>query len=181
MYQQINRANLQMVGQPGAVASEVNGWPDTALRNLDATDARFGLRGTAFWPIVLTDPVYDAATETLTDEVLDRTVDASAFRVTANRGKRPLTPEEIAARRPPPAVLGKVEFITLVQMAGGMTDDMLVEAHTNPLFAAFWIKMQMASVVQRDYPTTAGGLDALAFAGYLPKGKAAVLAAWPTA
>jgi len=136
------------------------------------------------WPATLDEVAFDPETEAATDFVM--TLDSVARTVAAVRGKRPLTPEEIEARKPPPppppvpTVLGKVEFITLVQMAGGMTDEMLVDAHANPLFAAFWIKLQMASVVQRDYPTTPAALDALAFAGYLPNGKAAVLAAWPT-
>nr|USU31124.1 hypothetical protein NG677_17500 [Methylobacterium sp. OTU13CASTA1] len=135
----------------------------------------------SLWPANLNEVPFDPETEAPADLIM--TLDHGARTVAAVRGKRPLTPEEIEARKPPPpvpAILGKVEFITLVQMAGGMTDEMLVDAHANPLFAAFWIKLQMASVVQRDYPTTPAALDALAFAGYLPNGKAAVLAAWPT-
>jgi len=134
------------------------------------------------WPATLDEVAYDPETEAPTDLVM--TLAPKARTVAAVRGKRALTAAEIEARKPPPpapAILGKVEFITLVQAAGGMTDAMLVDAHANPLFAAFWIKMQMASVVQRDYPTTPAALEALASAGYLPNGKAAVLAAWPTA
>lgn len=80
---------------------------------------------------------------------------------------------------PAPTVLGRLRFIVLCQTAGGMTDAMLVEAQKNPAFEAFWIKYQMASAVERDDPITRGALDALAAGGYLPNGKAAVIAAWP--
>jgi len=134
------------------------------------------------WKATLTEVPYNPDTEAPTD--ITKTLNTKAKTVACVRGKRPLTAEEIAARQPPapvPAVLGKVEFITLVQMAGGMTDKMLITAQKDPNFEAFWLKFQMASSVQRDYPTTAGGLDALAAGGYLPNGKAAVLGAWPNA
>ena len=62
-----------------------------------------------------------------------------------------------------------------------MTDQMLVEAQGNPMFAAFWIKFQMASVVERDDQITATALGALAQGGYLPNGPQAVIEAWPVA
>ena len=83
------------------------------------------------------------------------------------------------APEPVPAILFRLQFIELAQAAGGMTDAMLVKAQGDPAFSAFWIKFQMASVVERDDPVTAASLDALAGGGYLPKGKAAVVAAWP--
>lgn len=81
---------------------------------------------------------------------------------------------------PAPLVLGRLQFIVLCQTAGGMTDAMLVAAQKNPAFEAFWIKYQMASAVDRDDPITRTALDALAAGDYLPNGKAAVIAAWPT-
>ena len=81
---------------------------------------------------------------------------------------------------PVPQKLGKVEFIELVQQAGGMTDAMLVMAHNDPKLGAFWIKFQMASLVERDFPTTEQALMALVGLGYMPSGAEAVLAAWPT-
>ena len=80
---------------------------------------------------------------------------------------------------PAPAVLSKLQFIGLAQMAGGMTDAMLVTAQADPNFAAFWIKFQMAGSVECEDPTTAAALGALEAAGYLPEGIDAVLSAWP--
>jgi len=98
-YQHILLATLDFMGPPGPVAPEVASWPDEALRNLDGTDERFGLQDTAFWPLVLTSPAFEPATETLTDEIVGRVADRTAFRVTATRGKRLLTAAELAARR----------------------------------------------------------------------------------
>lgn len=83
------------------------------------------------------------------------------------------------APAPVPQILTKLAFIALCQSAGGMTDAMLVTAQADAQFAAFWIKFQMAENVQRDDAITKTSLGALHAAGYLPKGAAAVTAAWP--
>lgn len=82
---------------------------------------------------------------------------------------------------PAPIVLTKLQFIGLAQAAGGMTDTMLVQAKNSSAFEAFWLKFQMAESVAKADPITAASLGALAQAGYLPKGAAAVMSAWPTA
>ena len=81
----------------------------------------------------------------------------------------------------PPLSLTKLEFVTLCQTAGGMTDANLVSAHTDTNLAAMWIKLDMATSVDRDNAITTAGLAALAGLGYLPNGAAAVVSAWPTA
>lgn len=80
---------------------------------------------------------------------------------------------------PQPRILGKLEFIGLVQAAGGMTDAQLTTAYKDPQLEAFWVKYQMASSVERDHPVTAQALSALDALGYVPNGAQAVLAAWP--
>lgn len=101
-YQQIRRSDLSLIGTPGPVAYSVAGWPDEALRDLDGTDERFGLRGTAFWPVAVSDPAFDPDTQALTDEVTGLVIDKKVFRFTGTRGVRALTAEEIAARNPIP-------------------------------------------------------------------------------
>lgn len=81
---------------------------------------------------------------------------------------------------PPPLQISRMEFVTLVQSAGGMTDEMLVAAHGNPMLAALWLKLQLAAVVVRDDPATRQGLEAMAALGHIPNGAQAVLDAWPT-
>lgn len=112
-------------------------------------------------------PNFDPATQTIAWDA-----DAENWRV--DDIPPPPQPE------PQPRTLGKLEFIRLAQTAGGMTDQMLVEAQAHPMFAAFWIKFQMASSVERDDEITATALGALAQGGYLPEGPDAVLNAWPT-
>lgn len=89
---------------------------------------------------------------------------------------------------PPDPVRGVVHkgltllaFLRLCQKSGGMTDEMLVACDENPLFKAFWIKFRIAEEIVFDDEDTDDGLTALAAAGYLPNGAAAVKAKWPVA
>lgn len=82
---------------------------------------------------------------------------------------------------PQPVQLTKLQFITLGQTDGGMTDAQLVAARSDENLAAMWIKLEMATSVDRDNADTQAAIGALDLLGYLPNGAAAVLAAWPTA
>lgn len=95
---------------------------------------------------------------------------------------RDLTTEEIAALQPPPPApraLTRLQFVTLVQQAGGMTDEQLVAAHEDPNLKPLWIKLTMATAVERDDPATTAGLQAMQALGHLPSAQA-VTDAWPT-
>lgn len=98
LYQHIRLSDHSFIGEPGRPHYAVDGWSDEDLRTLDGTDERFGLRGTAFWPVAVSEPAYDPATEALTDAVTNRVVEAEAFRITGVQGKRALTAEEIGER-----------------------------------------------------------------------------------
>lgn len=87
------------------------------------------------------------------------------------------TPDTVIETQP--ALLTKLGFVELCQTAGGMTDAKLVEARTDPTFAALWIKLDLAANVNKQHDATLAGLAGLAQAGYLPAGVAAVLSAWP--
>ena len=78
-----------------------------------------------------------------------------------------------------PALLTKLGFIELCQSAGGMTDAQLITARNDPNFGALWIKLELATDVNKGNPATLAGLTGLNAAGYLPKGVNAVLSAWP--
>ena len=78
-----------------------------------------------------------------------------------------------------PATLTKLQFITLGQTAGGMTDSQLVAAKGDGSLAAMWVKFEMATAVDRDDPNTQAAVAALEQLGYLPNGAQAVLDAWP--
>ena len=80
---------------------------------------------------------------------------------------------------PQPATLTKLQFITLGQTAGGMTDSQLVAAKGDANLAAMWVKFEMATAVDRDDPNTQAAVAALEQLGYLPNGAQAVLDAWP--
>ena len=78
-----------------------------------------------------------------------------------------------------PALLTKLGFIELCQSAGGMSDAQLIAARNDPAFGALWIKLDLATDVNKSHPATTAGLTGLNAAGYLPKGVKAVLSAWP--
>ncbi|WP_279483400.1 hypothetical protein [Aureimonas sp. SK2] len=184
IYSRVTLATLE-AGTPTGLPTELQGLDLVTLANLpaalDPVPEQF--EDVGFWPADLLPVEFDARKKVATGEFAV-TLDAEAKRVSATPILRDLTAEEIAALpsvpEPRPTTLGRLQFIVLAQSAGGMTDAMLVEAKDNPAFAAFWIKYQMAEAVERDDPITRGSLDALAAGGYLPKGKAAVIEAWPT-
>lgn len=138
-----------------------------------------GHEGVGYWSEAVTDPALDPATETLTGEIVWSEPDAQTRTVTGERVKRALTPEEIVGREPRPQVMSKMQFIRLVQTAGGMSDALLAQAHAEPLLKPFWIKFNMTSEMQRDDIDTQAGLGALAALGLLPNGAQAVIDAWP--
>jgi hypothetical protein len=83
----------------------------------------------------------------------------------------------------PPVSLTPLEFVNLVQSAGGMTDAQLVASKNDPNLAALWIKLGLATQIYSTGPLTAAGLAALQASpgNYLTAaGAAAVIAQWPT-
>lgn len=84
-----------------------------------------------------------------------------------------------AAREP--ALLTKLGFIELCQTFGGMTDEKLVAARNDPAFAALWVKLDLATDVNKAHSATLAGLNALKAAGYLTKTVKTVLDNWPEA
>jgi hypothetical protein len=179
MHQLVDLAGPTAVGEPGPLPPELHGGEGEGLLDLSWMPAEYGYAGKGFWPLEPNDPTFDPAAETLGEPVTYTPV-ISRKVVKVRHTKRALTSEEIDARKPPPAAIGKVEFIRLVQTAGGMTDAMLVAAHEDVNLKPLWIKFQMASVVEIADPDTQGGLVALEALGYVPNGAAAVLQAWPS-
>ncbi|SFB92410.1 hypothetical protein SAMN05428997_1037 [Bosea sp. CRIB-10] len=182
MYQRVNLAATAVDGPTGPLPPELAGLDDASLADLSwvgaPLDALYG--GYGYWPLEISDPDFDPATETLTDDLTDVTPVAGRKVATAKRSKRALTAEEIAARQPRPHVLSKMQFIRLVQTAGGVTDALLVQADAEPLLKPFWVKFTMTTEMQRDDVDTQAGLGALAALGLLPNGTQAILDAWPT-
>jgi hypothetical protein len=86
-----------------------------------------------------------------------------------------------APPEPKPRDLTRVEFVRLCMGAGGMTQEMLVQARQAPELAAMWIMLEMAEKVSKDDPEIGPGLAALENLGHLPNGAQAVLDVWPTA
>lgn len=79
-----------------------------------------------------------------------------------------------------PTWLTQIDFITLCQTAGGMTDAQLVTCRGDATFAAMWIKFNAAAAINRDDARVQAGLAGLEQVGYINKGgAAAVIAAWP--
>jgi len=168
------------VGLPAALV----GLSDESLADLpaalDPVPEEFD--GVGYWPVDYAPVQYDPRLQTQTGEVTT-TADPETGRVVAVPVLRDLTEDEIAALPPlpvpQPRVLGKLEFIGLVQLAGGMTDAQLTTAYKDPQLEAFWVKYQMASQVLRDHAVTTEALGALDALGYIPNGAQAVLDAWP--
>lgn len=89
-------------------------------------------------------------------------------------------PEEEA--EPIPMVLSKYDFIMLCQAAGGMTEEMTVNALKNePELEYFWLMLDLQESfgIRQNDPQIEAGLAAMAVLGYLPDGAQAVLDAWP--
>ena len=81
--------------------------------------------------------------------------------------------------------LSFVEFITLVQVAGGMTDEKAVEVlatSTNASIILLRIKLEKAGdAIERDNQAVLAGLGTLQAANFIGQaGHDAILAAWPT-
>lgn len=108
-YQTVNLADLALVGDPIALPPEFANLSDEVTSDFSAhiDPPPVGYAGRGLWPLVVTPPAIDTATEADTG-VLDpasRIVDVGAGVVRSVSGKRPLTSEEIAARNPvPPSV-----------------------------------------------------------------------------
>ena len=81
---------------------------------------------------------------------------------------------------PQPVVMTHLQFIEHAQAAGGLTDDDLVAARADAALAAFWIKFELATSMERDHPTTVQGLAALVATGHLSEeGRYANFELWP--
>lgn len=81
-----------------------------------------------------------------------------------------------------PAGLTHLQFILHVQDVGGVSDADLVAAKADPNLAAFWLKFDMATSLERDNPTTQAGLQALVMTGHLTEqARQAVIDEWPSA
>lgn len=159
MYCRITLSDLSFE-MPAALPPELFGLADSDLADLSAalSPVPDQFDGVGYWPAVEAD------------------VDAPEVDAEARRVRVPIA---LAPLEPQPKILGKLEFIGLVQMAGGMTDAQLVTAYKAPELEAFWVKYQMASQVVRDHEVTAQALGALDALGFIPNGAAAVIEAWP--
>jgi hypothetical protein len=69
--------------------------------------------------------------------------------------------------------LTQAEFIDLCQSAGGMTDDLLVSAHTDVKLAALWIRFGYTQSIDRDNQFLTS------LSNYIPNGVDQVLNNWP--
>lgn len=80
-----------------------------------------------------------------------------------------------------PRSLTHLQFIEHVQDVGDVSDTELVVAKADANLAAFWLKFDMATSLERDNATTQAGLAALVATGYLTEAERdAVVDLWPT-
>lgn len=81
---------------------------------------------------------------------------------------------------PVSVVMTHLQFIEHAQATGGLTDEDLVAARADAALAAFWIKFELATSMERDHPTTVQGLAALVATGHLSEeGRDAIVELWP--
>lgn len=81
-----------------------------------------------------------------------------------------------------PASLTHLQFIEHVQAVGGVSDAELVAAKADANLAAFWLKFDMATSLERDNATTQAGLAALVATGHLTElASQAIIDEWPSA
>lgn len=76
--------------------------------------------------------------------------------------------------------LDSAALITLLEAAGGMTPELVVQCHQDPQMAYFWLLLQVTPYTSRENPKLPAALDAMVALGYLPNGSQSVLDAWPT-
>ena len=82
---------------------------------------------------------------------------------------------------PTPRPLTQLEFIRLIQSAGGVTNQELVAADADPNLAAWWIMFRLAQDIRLDDPTIVEGLAGLVSLDYITEAeRLAVIAQWPT-
>jgi len=120
LYQRVTLATATVDGQAGALPPELIGLDDATLADLPAAldPVPDAFAGVGYWPIELSDPTYDPATEILTDGVTNRSAVNSRKVVTAKRTKRALTAEELAERNPVPLAVTPLQMRKALRAAG---------------------------------------------------------------
>lgn len=176
----VRLADTAIVAGPGPLPAELRGLADESLADLSWTDPALGHVGHGYWPCAVTVPAHDPATHREGAGFAAVTVDPATRTAAAVREVVALTPEELAAR--PPAALTRLEFLRLVQTAGGVGDAALLAAMDDPALRLLWKRLELATAVERDHPDTATALATLVAAGHLTEAQtAAIRAAWPPA
>lgn len=124
MYQRINLAATTVDGVPAVLPAELAGLDDTSLADLSWVGAPLDAlyHGFGYWPLEISDPDFDPATETLTDDFGSREPDAGRQVIVATRGVRPLTAEELAALNPVPASISDRQFAQQLAILGAISE-----------------------------------------------------------
>ena len=100
MYAQIRLSDHTVIGASGPLPDVISAWAgsDALLSDLTGeTDPAFGFEGTGFWPVIVTTPAFDTATQALEGGVALGAPDPDTRTVPGTATLRSLTAAEIAA------------------------------------------------------------------------------------
>ncbi|AUQ64447.1 hypothetical protein [Phaeobacter inhibens] len=89
--------------------------------------------------------------------------------------------EDVPAPDPIYRDLDSAALISLLETAGGMTPELVVQSSNDPNLTYFWLLLKVSPFTSRGNPKLPGALAGLEALGYLPNGASAVLDGWPTA
>ena len=136
LYAPVRLADHTLVGAPGPLPYCVANWHDTEVADLDVMglDPVFGLAGKGFWPVVITTPVFDPATQALAGTATLSAPDPATRTVPATANVRALTADEIgtavaAARE---VKLAELSAACAAEILGGYSSAALGAPHTYP-------------------------------------------------
>lgn len=121
-FQLVNLADLALVGDPIPMPPEFANLSEQVVSDFSAhiDPPPVGYAGRGLWPLVVSSPTFDPATEADTGvpDLASRTVDTQAGVVRAVSVKRALTPEEIAARNPVPSSVSAAQACLILEDDG---------------------------------------------------------------
>lgn len=137
---------LMLLGAPLTEPPEpFRGDDGEGLLDLSWSHPDHGMQGKGLWPIVASDPPHDPATETPTDDLSNLAPDLASRTVTATRGKRALTPQEIAARRPPARTAQRGYLVLALHRLGKLAAVEAAVAAAGPEAALLWASATLFS------------------------------------
>ena len=124
MYQQTRLSDTSAISAPGLLPDVIATWgdPDILADLTGRVDPQFGLDGTGFWPVDVTEPSYDPSSQVLMQPTACDKADPKAKRWSATATVRAMTVEEYAAAHTVPSVISDRQFYQQLAVLGMITE-----------------------------------------------------------